>query len=53
MNEIRKLIATPSIIIFPKSITGLMPLNISAPKPTIVVRAVYRQGMIISEKAEL
>ena len=53
MNEIKKFIATPNIIIFPKSITGLIPLNISAPKPTIVVSAVYRHGMIISENADI
>ena len=36
----KKLAATPNIIILPKSITGFMPLNIRAPNPATVVMAV-------------
>ena len=36
----KKLAATPNIIIVPKSITGFMSLNIRAPNPATVVMAV-------------
>ena len=37
-------VATPIIIIQPKVMIGRMPLTMSEPKATMVVRAVYRQG---------
>ena len=39
--------ASPMLIIHPKSMTGLMSLNTSEPKPMMVVSAVYRHGHTI------
>ena len=39
VNEVTNIIISPSIIIFPKSITGLISENNSEPKATIVVNA--------------
>ena len=40
VNAVANVTASPMLIIQPKSITGLMPLNTSEPKPMMVVRAV-------------
>ena len=37
----------PTVIIWPKSITGLIPLTNNETKATIVVRDVYTQGINI------
>ena len=39
-----KIIISATIIIFPKSITGLMSEKSNEPKATIVVKDVYRHG---------
>ena len=49
-NELKRFKSTPTLIIFPKSITGLISLKIKEAKPTIVVNAVKRHGMKISDK---
>jgi hypothetical protein len=46
-KEVRNATANPMLIIEPKSLTGLMLLNTSEPKPMMVVRAVYRHGHTI------
>jgi hypothetical protein len=44
MKDMRKATHSPIAIITPKSITGRIPLSISDPNATIVVKAVYRRG---------
>ena len=52
-NELKRFKSTPTLIIFPKSITGLISLKIKEAKPTIVVNAVKRHGMKISDKDDV
>ena len=44
VNAVTNVTASPMLIIQPKSMTGLMPLNTSEPNPMMVVSAVYRHG---------
>ena len=47
VNAVTNVTASPMLIIQPKSMTGLIPLNTSEPNPMMVVSAVYRQGHTI------
>ena len=47
VNDRMKATTMPMGIMYPKSMTGLIPLTISEPKATMVVSAVNRQGSTI------
>tara|TARA_X000000368_G_C22429431_1_gene449742 strand:+ start:331 stop:498 length:168 start_codon:yes stop_codon:yes gene_type:complete len=47
INDVKNNVVSPRTIIYPKSMTGLISLNINDANATIVVSAVYRHGHII------
>jgi len=47
INDVTNVTIKPNVIMYPKSITGLMSLKIREEKATIVVRAVYKHGLTI------
>ena len=47
INDVKKVTTNPNVIIYPKSITGLMSLRTRDANATIVVKAVYRHGHTI------
>tara|TARA_B100000575_G_C22912163_1_gene529621 strand:+ start:404 stop:802 length:399 start_codon:yes stop_codon:yes gene_type:complete len=47
VKVIKKEVINPNVIIHPKSIIGLIPLNINDKKAQIVVRTVYKIGQTI------